>query len=63
MSNQQPFTEPLRRISEIKPEELDLYLREAQRLRSQAFASVILTLGRCFARPFRRRERALPEAS
>lgn len=56
MSMQTSFTEPLRRVSDITPEDLDAYLREARRQRSLAFASIIMALGRAFARPFRRRE-------
>jgi hypothetical protein len=57
MSMQQSFTEPLRSISDITPEELQRYLREARRLRSQAFSDIVHTIGRLFARPFRKGER------
>lgn len=57
MSMQQSFTEPLRSISDITPEELQGYLRAARRLRSQAFSSIVFTIGRFLARPFRRGER------
>lgn len=57
MSMQQSFTEPLRSISDITPEELQRHLREARRLRSQAFSSILQSLGRLFARPFRKGER------
>jgi len=57
MSMQQSFTEPLRSLSDITPEELQRYLREARRLRSQAFSDILHSLGRVFTRPFRKGER------
>ncbi len=57
MSMQKSFTAPLRSISDITPEELQAYLSQARRMRSQAFASIIFSIGRFVARPFRRSER------
>lgn len=57
MSMQQTFTEPLRSISDITPEELQGYLRTARELRSDAFTGILFAIGRLFARPFRKAER------
>ncbi len=55
MSMQQSFSDPLRRISDITPEELERHLREARRQRALAFASIFGQLGRAMTRPFGRR--------
>lgn len=57
MSMHKSFSEPLRSISDITPEELQAYLRDAQKMRAQAFASIIFSIGRLFARPFRKGDR------
>lgn len=57
MSMQKSFSEPLRSISDITPEELQAYLRDARKMRAQAFASIVFAVGRLFAKPFRKGER------
>ena len=55
MSTHDSFTEPLRRIADITPEELERYLSAARRQRAEAFAAIFAALGRVLTRPFRRR--------
>ena len=60
MSMHEDFTQPLRRFSDITPEQLEGYLREARRQRALAFTELFRALGRGLRRPFRMRQRALP---
>lgn len=45
---------PLRRISDIRAEEVAAHIREARRLRSIAMGELLLGLGRTLVRPFQR---------
>jgi hypothetical protein len=58
MSMHEDFIQPLHRISDITPAEIEAYLREARRLRSLAFTQVFQVLGRALRRPFRGRRKA-----
>jgi hypothetical protein len=54
MSMHEDFTQPLRRIADITPAEIEAYLREARRQRALAFSHFFLALGRSLRRPLRR---------
>lgn len=58
MSMNKSTNEPTFRVSQITPEELQSYLREARRQRSLAFVSLLASAARLAARPFRRSEAA-----
>jgi hypothetical protein len=58
MSMHEDFTQPLRRIADITPAELEVYLREARRQRALAFAQLLHAFGRGLRRPFRRSARS-----
>ena len=54
MSMYQDKSAPLRRIADITPEQVAAHVREAQRLRSLAVASVTAALARRLRRALRR---------
>jgi hypothetical protein len=53
MSMHEDFIQPLRRVSNITPAELEAYLREARRQRALAFTQLLQAFGRALSRPFR----------
>jgi len=54
MSNSLQNRAPLRRVSDITPEEVAAHIREARRLRSKAVGRTLARLGLGLRRAFRR---------
>jgi len=54
MSTHQNHAAPVRRISDISPQDVAAHIREANRLRSVAVRAMLSTLGQALRRPFRR---------